>query len=523
MFCGDAGAAGGARHELPRLHPYIVPPTRKANMKRIFSLFATSLLLVLLGVACTPKAAGPSTTEAAPASPPTPATVGPASGEEELSSCRKFSDARSPDDAETNYVIYRAALKAQEMDRALQMWRQVYAESPAADGRRPTVYTDGVAFYNYLIGQNPEKKEAYGDTIIQLYEQARECYPSDGYMAGLQAFDSYYTYPGSATDDEIYALFKESIDTDGAEDFQYFIVNPMSRLVVDMHEADKIDDGEAKEVATALMTRLEKGLAECEGEMCEAWQTIQAYAPSSLQYFETVKGFYDCDYYVQEYYPDFQESPDDVDVITTAYSRLKWAECAEDRPEFQAVAAAYEEKRREIAAANPSTGGGGNILRQAYDALQNGNSSEAVRLFEQAGDEATDPERKGRYYLTAAKVYYSNLRNFSQARAMARKSAAANPNSGEPYMLIGTLYASSGPLCGPGTGFDSQVVTWPAIDMWQRAKSVDGSVAGKANQLIGRYTQYMPSKSDIFQRGISEGDAYTVGCWIQETTRVRTP
>ena len=75
----------------------------------------------------------------------------------------------------------------------------------------------------------------------------------------------------------------------------------------------------------------------------------------------------------------------------------------------------------------------------------------------------------------------------------------------------------------PGTGFDSQVVTWPAIDMWQRAKSIDGSVAGKANQLIGRYTQYMPSKSDIFQRGIAEGSTYKVGCWIQETTRVRTP
>ena len=491
-------------------------------MIRLLAFSATSLLLAFVMLACTPKAAGPATTDNAPAAPPA-TTSRPAVADEELSPCAKFSDARSPDDAETNYVIYRAALKSKEMDRSMQMWRQVYAESPAADGRRPTVYTDGVAFYNNLIQQYPDRKEAYGDTIIQLYEQARKCYPSDGYMAGLQAFDSYYTYPGSATDEEIYQLFKESIEMDGAEDFQYFIVNPMSRLVVDMHEAKKIDDAEAQEIATALMTRLQKGQAECKGEECAAWETIAAYAPSSLQYFETVKGFYDCQYYVDEYYPDYAESPNDIDAITTAYSRLKWADCGEDRPEFKAVAAAYETKRQEIAAANPGSGGGGNVLRQAYDALQNGNSSQAVKLFEQAGDEATDSEKKGRYYLTAAKVYYSNLRNFSQARAMARKSAAANPNSGEPYMLIGTLYASSGPLCGPGTGFDSQVVTWPAIDMWQRAKSVDGSVAGKANSLISRYTQYMPSKSDIFQRGISEGQSYTVGCWIQETTRVRTP
>ena len=216
-----------------------------------------------------------------------------------------------------------------------------------------------------------------------------------------------------------------------------------------------------------------------------------------------MKGFYDCDYFVQRYYNDFEENPKDLDVITTVYSRLKWADCGENLPQFKTVAAAYEENKPDL----PASTAGGSVLRQAYTALQEGRSREAATLFEQAGDEATENDKKGRYYLTAAKVYYGNLRNFSQARAMARKSAAADGSSGEPYMLIGTLYASSGPLCGTGTGFESQVVTWPAIDMWQKAKSIDSSVAGKANQLIGRYTQYMPSKSDIFQRGITAGES----------------
>jgi len=89
-------------------------------------------------------------------------------------------------------------------------------------------------------------------------------------------------------------------------------------------------------------------------------------------------------------------------------------------------------------------------------------------------------------------------------------------------MLIGTLYASSGPLCGPGTGWDSQVVTWPAIDKWQKAKSVDPSVAGEANKLIARYRQYMPAKGDIFQRSLTEGASFRVRCWIQETTTIRS-
>ena len=488
-------------------------------MTRYFSLAVSALVLVFIALACTPKAAGPATTETTTTSPATNSTSRPAAADETLSDCPKFSDAPNPDAAETNYVIYRNALKAKEMDRAMKTWRQVYATSPAADGRRPTVYTDGVEFYNYLIQQNPDQREAYGDTILMLYEQARQCYPSDGYMAAIQGFDSYYTYAGSTSEEEIYALFKESIEMDGPEKLQYFVINPMSRLVVDQHESGNVTDAEAKEVVSALKARLDKGLSECQGADCEAWNAIEAYAPSSLQYFETVKGFYDCQYYVDEYYPDFEANPEECDAITTAYSRMRWADCAEDLPEYQKVKAAYEANCEVVA----SSSGGGSTIRQAYEALRNNQSSEAVRLFEQAAQETDDNERKGLALLTAAKIYYRDLRNFSQARAYARRAAEADPSSGEPYMLIGTLYASSGPLCGPGTGFDSQVVVWPAIDMWQRAKSVDPSVAAKANQLISRYTQYMPTRADVFQRGIEVGSTYQVGCWIQESTRVRTP
>ena len=88
-------------------------------------------------------------------------------------------------------------------------------------------------------------------------------------------------------------------------------------------------------------------------------------------------------------------------------------------------------------------------------------------------------------------------------------------------MLIGRLYASSGPLCGPGRGWDSQIVTWPAIDMWNKAKRVDANVAAEANKFINRYVKFMPTIEDVFQRGLKEGSSFRVGCWIDETTTIR--
>jgi hypothetical protein len=57
--------------------------------------------------------------------------------------------------------------------------------------------------------------------------------------------------------------------------------------------------------------------------------------------------------------------------------------------------------------------------------------------------------------------------------------------------------------------------------MWEKAKSIDPSVSAKANQMINQYTQYMPTKGDIFQHLMKIGDPYFVPCWIQESTIIR--
>jgi hypothetical protein len=112
--------------------------------------------------------------------------------------------------------------------------------------------------------------------------------------------------------------------------------------------------------------------------------------------------------------------------------------------------------------------------------------------------------------------------NFSSARNYCRITSKFLPNWGDPYILVGTMYASSGPRCSAnGTGFDAQICVWPAIDEWSRAKSIDPSVTDEANRLIGKYSIFMPTKTELAQRGLAEGQAYTIPCWIQVSTIIR--
>jgi hypothetical protein len=66
------------------------------------------------------------------------------------------------------------------------------------------------------------------------------------------------------------------------------------------------------------------------------------------------------------------------------------------------------------------------------------------------------------------------------------------------------------------------VVVWVAVDAWVKARNIDASFAAEANKMINQYNRFMPNKEDVFIRGLKTGERFYVGCWIQESTTIRT-
>ena len=460
---------------------------------RIF-LFLTAFLFVT----CTPK---------------TPEVVTETKPEANLpeikkNPCNTFEDAPNPDLALENFVLYRDFKKAKDYTVAFDYWQKVYKDAPAADGKRATVFTDGVFFYETFMEKDPAKKDEYLQKIFALYDKMEECYPEGGYAQGLKAFDYFFKYPDRATKMEQYELFKKSIELDKGEP-RFFILNPFTALLVDLTLEEKIPIKEAKKYEQVIRKAIEKGLAECkQNNDCENWNIINEYAPARLEALESIRGFYDCDYYLTKYYPVFEANPEDCETINAVYSRLRFGACEASLSHLVALNDAY--KNHCVVETGPS----------CNDMLREGQYKEAIDCLEKAIETLSDNKDKATYKLIIAKIYYGHLKSFSRARQYARQAANLRPGWGEPYILIGTLYASSGPLCGPGRGWDSQRVVWPAIDKWKIAAS-DPSTRSEANKLINQYSQYMPELGEIFQRGLAEGQDYLVPCWIQENTKIR--
>ena len=479
------------------------------NTKAMIRIIQLGLVLLLASAiwGCAPKtgqvvSAPPA--QQLPPPPPAPPKAGP---------CRTFKDAPRPEEATANFVLYRDFLKVKDWKQAFDYWQKVYAEAPAADGARNTVYADGILFYEHFISQTTDslEKEKYIDKIFQLYDEIDVCFPQGGYVPARKGFDLYYTYPHRASREDIYALFKQAIDRDGLKTAD-FVINPFAALLVELYFEKKITRDEAQKYQQLIRDIIKEGLAKCEGVACDRWKVVDSYAPARLEAFEVEKGFYNCDYYMNKYYQDFLDEPTNCDVIRETYSRLVWGGCSESDPRFAAL----------INAGNANCVTEKGPAAAAYECLRKADYPCAIEGLEKAAEAASDASTKGQYLLLIAKIYYANLKNFPQARKYALRAAGVHGNWGEPYILIGRMYASSGPLCGPGRGWDSQIVVWPAIDMWARAKSVDPSCAAEANKWINQYSQFMPNREDVFIRNLKAGDRFFVGCWIQESTIIRT-
>jgi tetratricopeptide (TPR) repeat protein len=432
--------------------------------------------------------------------------------------CTSFSDLPGEvrEQVETAFVLYKDFLKVGNYTEALKYWRIAYNTAPGSNGRVKYHFEDGAAIYRYLYGQVTDSisKKLLVDTIMSIYDKKVECFGEAAYISGMKGFDYYYYFPGYVSNKQIFEFFKANFDQKGQQ-ADYFVVNPFAKLLYDGVMDGSVDLETGRKYTSLILASVTYGKANCKGKQCEAWEIIEEYAPVRLEGLESIDGFYECEYYKNKYFKLFRQYPDSCEIVNLAYARMLRGNCPPDDAGLQEVKAV---KGTKCYVAPPAV----SCAAQGNENYSQGKYNAAVESYLECVENAADPDQKAKYLLLVAKIYYRDLRNYPKARKYALDAARLKPSWGEPYMLVGNLYASSGPLCGTGRGWESQVVTWPAIDMWTKARSVDAQVAGEASALIARYRQYMPKKEDIFFRNIKAGDSYFVPCWIQESTTVRT-
>jgi tetratricopeptide (TPR) repeat protein len=409
--------------------------------------------------------------------------------------------------AVTNYSLYREYLKQDNFKDAVVGWRYVFFNAPAA---RQTTHIDGIAiFEEFAKKAEGAAKEAYIDTLLAIYEVRMNCFGKTPDQMMRKTF-AWFTHRKAGNDELVYELFNKTFDmyNNDKETSKYDIspafLYPWVAMAVTVNKMKKIDDDKVFEIYELVNEIADHNMIK--GNNVGQFKGASDKVTDFLDKY----GYLDCNSLVDLATKKYNANKNDVSNILNAYKILRGGKCY-DAPIFMEIA-------EKVVKEQPST--------QLYTFLakrysDNKNWDKAIDYLLKAADMEEDKSAKAGNFYTVAQ-FYQQKGDFPSARTYANRAAELRPGWGDPYILIGRLYASSGSRCGSGTGWDSQVVVWAAIDMWNKAKSVDPSAAAEAQKLINQYAQYMPSQADVFMRpDVEVGGSYTIGCWINVTTTVR--
>lgn len=423
-------------------------------------------------------------------------------------------------DCETAYSLYREAFKQWEAAKPkcdpknvnpvmVSSWRTVFLNCPEM---RQSTFTDGAKIVTNAFIKNAKdnkEREAYIDTLCMVYDLRAKYFP-DGpkgpgtnvsNVIGRKGIDL-LAYPSRL--EMAYTSLKQAIELEGKLANNLFI-DGYFKTVINMVKAGKLEESEIIEEYSRLTDIVDNIMNNLEEYGYE--KLADGYMNTKNNLEGAVQPYANCEDLIRIYQKKFDADPDNVELLNKIATVLSARNC--DKSDLYLAVAVKLHKL------SPSAESA-YFIGKRYLADQEYGKATSYLLEATKSENAIQAEQAYKYL---AQIMLKES-NFEQGRIYANRAIALDKTDGEPYMIIGYLYASSSKVCNENP-LHAKAVFWAAVDKFQKAKEVDPSQAAKANEMIREYSKMFPTAEDAFFYNVFEGDTYEVDCWINETTTAR--
>lgn len=395
--------------------------------------------------------------------------------------------------------IINQYVKINTLEYAFDAWKYTFTNCPKSS---KNIYIHGSKILKYNIDKetDPAIQEKWVDTLMMMYDQRIVNFGQPGYVNGLKGVDL-LRYRKSAVE-EAYGYLEKSVNSTNEKVDESVAVTYISTTYVLMQQGILTKDIMVNNYVKVI-DLLEQKIAD--GDTDEK-------IPQAIEGVEQVfaeSGAADCETLVSIFTPKFLENSEDIQLLKKVTGLLAKGKCEKTELYAQTAEKLYQLEPSAEAASNL---GGLFAVKEQYD--------KAVSYYKKAIADETDTQKKAMYNFQLARVKFQT-KDYAEVRQYCLAAISLKPDFGDAYILIGSAYAASSSFCG-SSDFEKQAVYWAAVDKFAKAKSVDPSVAGIADEQIRTFTPHFPNNEDAFFNGYTDGKSYTVGCWINETTTVRT-
>ncbi len=408
-----------------------------------------------------------------------------------------------------NLSLMSTSAKAENFKEALAPWNEVFDKCPASS---KNIYIYGPRIFKSLYASEADaaKKKEYLDKVMEIYDTRLVYYPDDskGSVLAYKTYDYMELMESSADSKVIYDWLDEALedmksDMDPKDAFSYFMVASLTQYLNDNSKKEQYISDYFKVTAY-----VDEAITKASAEGDQANADYLGLVKDGI-----VKGFVnsgagDCKTLTEYYADKVEPNKDNKEFLSDVVNALGSVGCSDTDIYFMAAEFLH---RLEPTA--------GSALGLANKSLRDKDYENAIKYYQEAAELETDKSKAAGYMLQLAGIF-SNQRNFARARQAANDALKFNPNSGDAYILIAQLYASSAENIFPERE-KRGLVFCAAVDKLQRARSVDPDVSSKASSLINQYSAYFMDTESAFMMGIKAGETVSIPGWIGETTVVR--
>jgi tetratricopeptide (TPR) repeat protein len=364
------------------------------------------------------------------------------------------------------------------------------------------IYINGAKIYSGLVEQTEDEaqKNIYIDSLMLIYDMRREyCNEAEDVMA-RKAYDSYkYTIRDTERLEENLRLFDEAFELN-KDNLPYYMMLPYMNVVRYNAKIKKnLSETEILDRYTQIIENIDRlKAAESDAEKVAKLEEIQGAVDAILIEIVNI----DCDFVKSNLEPKFKANPTDLKLAKQIFKFMLEGKCTDDP--------LWLEAGEVIAQEDPSFGLYKNL---AIKAQQAGDMERAENLYNKAIEYAKVPSEKADIYTRFGSIRAEQGRK-AEARSMFYKALEADPSDKSPYNAIGYLYFGSYDQC---KGMEDQVkdraIFLAAYDMFIKGGNTNAAAKAK---------EQFPSKEEIFTRNYEAGQSIDTGCWVGESTVIRT-
>jgi hypothetical protein len=440
--------------------------------------------------------------------------------------CDTWNDSPKKEEAENAHVLYRGVVRGKsivelenlpsaEFNLAFDNWKKAYSIAPAADGQRPSHYTDGrdLLMAKYRKSMDEAEKKELAAFILRLYDEQIHCYQNEAFLLGRKGFDMFYM-PEYGYSEETFNTLKEALKKGGNES-EYILMEPLSLILVYYFSNDLISQKETQDLYNKMEEIVDHNI-ENDEQFANYYKDTKLRMASNISPIEDK--VFDCEYFKAKLLPEYRANPNDLKTVQYTFVKLRQQGCdsldvamVELREKYEVIAKAINDSLEVVRRQQ-------NPCYDASQLQQEGNYSRALARYDECLQQTDDNEAKAQVFYSIASIRLYRMNQESAAISAARQSASLKPGWGRPHIIIGDAYARLSRNCDD---WNSRLGILAAMDKYSYARSIDSETAEDANRRLAQYRDAMPDREQGFMRGVQEGQNVTVGCGINETVKVR--